>query len=316
LSVFAAAAANQQASIPGPVGIPQPCVHSRYDCTVCGPPSICIMHRRHALVCNQCQIVCKTHRVRSCPDCRLTVSCTHGRIAHECNECFLRESHILNQQQEDRALQRQRHAQAVFAQLTENDESERLARHLQSEEVFSQRLPMSTRSTAALPSAAAAAAASSSSSSSTAAAAVPAKSPRTSPSHSDEEIYTRSRSTSNRKRKHKAKESAGASSSGGSDGAAAAAAVAAAAAAASSSRSISKSASMREGLSAPHAAADLVAREAVKSALECVVCMSAQKDCMLEPCGHFGFCMACAYKCSECPICKKSIRTRKRVYMC
>lgn len=48
---------------------------------------------------------------------------------------------------------------------------------------------------------------------------------------------------------------------------------------------------------------------------ECIICISQIKDCALFPCAHMCTCSTCAKKLSRCPICRKPIVTRLKVYL-
>eukprot|EP00959_Pyramimonas_sp_CCMP1952_P335295 7020834-Pyramimonas_sp.AAC.1 len=60
------------------------------------------------------------------------------------------------------------------------------------------------------------------------------------------------------------------------------------------------------------------ARESESGPVECVVCLDAQKNCVLIPCFHLCVCMACGKRLrvdlGKCPICRKEIRQAHRVY--
>jgi hypothetical protein len=47
---------------------------------------------------------------------------------------------------------------------------------------------------------------------------------------------------------------------------------------------------------------------------ECYVCMNAVKCILFEPCAHLVCCETCAEVLSSCPICRKPIASRRRVY--
>lgn len=42
--------------------------------------------------------------------------------------------------------------------------------------------------------------------------------------------------------------------------------------------------------------------------LECVICLSQQKEAVFAPCGHYMTCQDCARQCKTCPICRSPIR--------
>jgi Zinc finger, C3HC4 type (RING finger) len=41
--------------------------------------------------------------------------------------------------------------------------------------------------------------------------------------------------------------------------------------------------------------------------VECAICMSAAKDSVFAPCGHYACCGPCAAQCKSCPICRGAI---------
>jgi hypothetical protein len=41
--------------------------------------------------------------------------------------------------------------------------------------------------------------------------------------------------------------------------------------------------------------------------LECVICLSENKDSVFAPCGHYMTCQGCAKQCKKCPICRSPI---------
>lgn len=44
-----------------------------------------------------------------------------------------------------------------------------------------------------------------------------------------------------------------------------------------------------------------------ESTSECAICMSAPKDSIVNPCGHFYMCNACSHSVRNCPICRCKI---------
>jgi len=48
--------------------------------------------------------------------------------------------------------------------------------------------------------------------------------------------------------------------------------------------------------------------------LLCVVCMDARRCYVLTPCRHYCACATCAPKLAKCPLCRKAIRERMRVF--
>lgn len=45
---------------------------------------------------------------------------------------------------------------------------------------------------------------------------------------------------------------------------------------------------------------------------ECLVCMSAEKDTVFMPCGHYYCCGGCAMRVQNCPMCRNKITMRVR----
>ena len=64
-------------------------------------------------------------------------------------------------------------------------------------------------------------------------------------------------------------------------------------------------------------AAQEVTREAVRDALECVLCMEAPKTHIFAPCGHRA-CEGCVEKCMQpderCPTCDKAVKSTLRMF--
>lgn len=48
---------------------------------------------------------------------------------------------------------------------------------------------------------------------------------------------------------------------------------------------------------------------------ECVICLSAPKDTVLVPCGHFCVCSSCAANVPSCPMCRTVIQFRQKVFL-
>ena len=46
----------------------------------------------------------------------------------------------------------------------------------------------------------------------------------------------------------------------------------------------------------------------------CVIRMDAHPDTALVPCGHLQMCFACAASVHDCPICRKKIRIRLKIF--
>ena len=53
---------------------------------------------------------------------------------------------------------------------------------------------------------------------------------------------------------------------------------------------------------------------AVEEQRLCVVCLDKEKDTILVPCGHFCVCKRCAAQLSSCPMCRKVISSKYKVY--
>ena len=47
----------------------------------------------------------------------------------------------------------------------------------------------------------------------------------------------------------------------------------------------------------------------------CSVCMENRIDNALQPCGH-TFCQACAHRVEVCPTCRRTIKSRFKIYVC
>lgn len=48
---------------------------------------------------------------------------------------------------------------------------------------------------------------------------------------------------------------------------------------------------------------------------ECVICLDAEADCLFQECGHIKCCMDCAECAKSCPMCRKVIKTKMKVYL-
>lgn len=46
----------------------------------------------------------------------------------------------------------------------------------------------------------------------------------------------------------------------------------------------------------------------------CVACLDASKDTLLEPCGHLCMCATCAAQVRRCPLCRATVRSRRKAY--
>ena len=46
----------------------------------------------------------------------------------------------------------------------------------------------------------------------------------------------------------------------------------------------------------------------------CVICLDKEKEILLKPCRHFCVCFDCAIVSEECPICRKPIADREKIY--
>ena len=47
--------------------------------------------------------------------------------------------------------------------------------------------------------------------------------------------------------------------------------------------------------------------------LECSICMSRNKDCIMIPCGH-TFCSICSYNFYDCPMCRLKIEKKIKIF--
>lgn len=52
-----------------------------------------------------------------------------------------------------------------------------------------------------------------------------------------------------------------------------------------------------------------------RSGGECVVCLDAAKEIMLEPCRHVCLCGVCAPRVRDCPVCRAKVRRRVQLYL-
>eukprot|EP01066_Platyproteum_vivax_P015792 Platyproteum_vivax@DN6932_c0_g1_i1.p1 len=48
---------------------------------------------------------------------------------------------------------------------------------------------------------------------------------------------------------------------------------------------------------------------------DCVICMENELDCVLQPCMHAKICLCCSRKISYCPICRRLISKRLKIYL-
>lgn len=47
---------------------------------------------------------------------------------------------------------------------------------------------------------------------------------------------------------------------------------------------------------------------------QCVICLDKEKDTLLKPCRHFCVCSECAIALAGCPVCRKPIEDREKIY--
>lgn len=47
---------------------------------------------------------------------------------------------------------------------------------------------------------------------------------------------------------------------------------------------------------------------------DCVVCLSTRRDTVIVPCGHFCCCSSCVSNLTTCPVCRKGIQYRQKVF--
>lgn len=55
--------------------------------------------------------------------------------------------------------------------------------------------------------------------------------------------------------------------------------------------------------------------DAAHADLKCAVCRHANRNTLLVPCHHLALCDGCAAKLAACPICRRSVQSRVRVYL-
>ena len=55
--------------------------------------------------------------------------------------------------------------------------------------------------------------------------------------------------------------------------------------------------------------------ESLSASKECVVCLSSVKNMLLVPCHHIATCEPCAYKVNKCPLCRRRVQKREKVYL-
>ncbi len=60
--------------------------------------------------------------------------------------------------------------------------------------------------------------------------------------------------------------------------------------------------------------ADAAAKEAAEARHECVICADAVRSIALSPCGHVCLCEDCAGELRECPMCRRAIEARLKVF--
>lgn len=71
----------------------------------------------------------------------------------------------------------------------------------------------------------------------------------------------------------------------------------------------------REGSTAESSSGHTQAkRKALSSGSECTLCLHATPEVALDPCGHVATCLACSAELSSCPVCRKQINKRLRVF--
>ena len=56
-------------------------------------------------------------------------------------------------------------------------------------------------------------------------------------------------------------------------------------------------------------------RRAVQQLHFCRVCEDEERNCLLQPCGHFGLCTTCALLMQQCPFCRVPIKSRDMVFV-
>ena len=55
--------------------------------------------------------------------------------------------------------------------------------------------------------------------------------------------------------------------------------------------------------------------ENLEATINCSICMAQPKDVLLQPCGHWVLCFACAGQVEECPVCRAGITQRLRAHL-
>lgn len=55
--------------------------------------------------------------------------------------------------------------------------------------------------------------------------------------------------------------------------------------------------------------------ESLEATINCSICMAQPKDVLLQPCGHWVLCFACAGQVEECPVCRARITQRLRAHL-
>ena len=53
----------------------------------------------------------------------------------------------------------------------------------------------------------------------------------------------------------------------------------------------------------------------LKEAQVCKICIDKKINTVLLPCGHLVSCNECAYSLNKCPMCRKLINSKSRIYM-
>ncbi|KMQ81504.1 zinc finger protein [Lasius niger] len=47
----------------------------------------------------------------------------------------------------------------------------------------------------------------------------------------------------------------------------------------------------------------------------CIVCIDRRRDTVFQPCSHLIVCTVCSVRIDDCPICRKRVTSKMRVYM-